>query len=557
MNKDQENLEEQTSRLDKIVEVLKEQKEKDDAALATAELQNKLTMVQSGAAEKLSADQSEAIESLVQALSGNKLQELETQKENNKRAEETLDLLGDIAKNTEPGAGGDVELEGIGMLGAGFVLAIGGALTGLALGIVLGLGDSLKALGKILGRGIKGITPKFISTPLANLVKNVQNFFKGISKSFSTRFASIGKTISTAFKPFTNGLKNIQNAFKAGFSGLKTFRTATGQFGKLGFFGNIGKALGNGFRFITSGVKNIRAGFQQISVIFGQITKTFSGVGKGTGGIGKIISQLGNVFKTVFKTFTAIGRTLGRLFLPVSIVLGVIDGVKGFIDGFKNQEGGFLKKLVAGIIGGIGGVIKGLIGIPLDLLKKGVGFIAGLLGFDNFKETLESFSFSALIGTLFDGINNIWQGIIDFFGNLFSDPGATISAAFSSIGDIMGNLVKSILRAILPDPSADYGLFDPRGLAVKAIPDSVYEYAGINPDTGEEVAPPVEAQAPSNVDGEEMDIVSRENAAAATGVTKEEVVNVVGGNSNQQTTNQTIIQNPIKIDKISASNASR
>ena len=557
MDKEQENLEEQTSRLDKIVEVLKEQKEQEDAALATAELQNKLSMVQSGAAEKLSADQSEAIEGLIEALSGNKLQELETQKENNKRAEETLDLLGDIAKNTEPGAGGDVELDGLGMIGTGFVVAIGAALTGLALGVVLGLGDSLKALGKILGRGIKGITPKFISTPLANLVKNVQNFFKGIAKSFSTRFASIGKTIATAFKPFTNGLKNIQNAFKAGFSGLKTFRTATGQFGKLGFFGNIGKALGNGFRFITAGVKNIRAGFQQISVIFGQITKTFSGVGKGTGGIGKIIAQLGNVFRTVFKTFTAIGRTLGRLFLPIQIVLGVIDGVKGFIDGFKNQEGGFLKKLVAGIIGGVGGVIKGLIGIPLDLLKKGVGFIAGLLGFDNFKETLESFSFSALIGTIFDGINNIWQGIIDFFGNLFSDPVGTISGAFESIGDIMGRLIKSILRAILPDPSKDYGLFDPRGLAVKAIPDGVYEYAGINPDTGEEVAPPVEAQAPTNLEGEELDIVSRENAAAATGVTKEEVVNVVGGNSNQQTTNQTIIQNPQKIDKISMSNASR
>ena len=121
----------------------------------------------------------------------------------------------------------------------------------------------------------------------------------------------------------------------------------------------------------------------------------------------------------------------------------------------------------------------------------------------------------------------------------------------------MGRLIKSILRAILPDPSKDYGLFDPRGLAVKAIPDGVYEYAGINPDTGEEVAPPVEAQAPTNLEGEELDTVSRENAAAATGVTKEEVINVVGGNSNQQTTNQTIIQNPQKIDKISMSNASR
>ena len=43
-------------------------------------------------------------------------------------------------------------------------------------------------------------------------------------------------------------------------------------------------------------------------------------------------------------------------------------------------------------------MIGNLIGIPLDLLKKGVGFILGFLGFDDAKKGLESFSFKGIPG---------------------------------------------------------------------------------------------------------------------------------------------------------------
>ena len=235
--------------------------------------------------------------------------------------------------------------------------------------------------------------------------------------------------------------------------------------------------------------------------------------------IGKFLQPIGKIAKAAFNAFKAFGTVIGRLIIPLQIVFSVIDGVKGFIDGFKNQEGGFLNKLVAGIIGGISGILQGLIGIPLDLLKKGVSFIAGKLGFESFAESLEAFSFKELIGTIFDGLNAVWQGIIDFFGNMFSAEGrAKNMEKLSNIGGGINDFIKKILRAILPDPDAERGLFDPRGLVAKAIPSSVYRYAGLDPDTGdvlptEDIAETIVGD-DSNLRGAEMDANSRENTAS-------------------------------------------
>ena len=57
-----------------------------------------------------------------------------------------------------------------------------------------------------------------------------------------------------------------------------------------------------------------------------------------------------------------------------------------------------------------------LVTLPITLVKNLVGYFAGLLGFDNFKEKLDSFSFK-------DGFINIITGFVDkvksFFGAIF------------------------------------------------------------------------------------------------------------------------------------------
>lgn len=516
--------EDNNPQMNSLIETLRLQNEQQKASADEAKYQRELSLALKKDNGELTDDTRKGIEELVETLAGNAGQELEDRKEANDRAKETLELLGKIADNTLPEKQ-TVEFEGIGQAGLGFVAALGGALTGLVTGIAAGLLGNAK---KVLGLYKAGLTKAF----------------GGLLKGITAPFKRVGTQAKGFLKPATDFFKNISRAFKAGFGGLKTFRATTGQFGKLGFFGTIGKTLGNGFRAIQGFGKTIAGFGKSIAGIgktlagakFFDITKPIKGFMKGVrslkaafmpvskaggalGSVKKFLSPIGKIAKVAFNAFKAFGTVIGRLFLPIQIVMGIVDGVKGFIDGFKNQEGGFLNKLTAGIIGGISGILQGLIGIPLDLLKKGVAWIAGKLGFDSFAESLESFSFKDLIGKLFDGINSIWQGILDFFGNMFSAEGRAKN--MEKLGNMMGGIndfIKKILRVILPDPDADREWYDPRGLVAKAIPSSVYRYAGLDPDTGdvlptEDIAETIVGD-DSNLRGAEMDANSRENTAS-------------------------------------------
>lgn len=510
--------------LDSLIKALQDQNDKQQAAADEAKYQRELSLALNNDNSNIEDETRKGIEELIDVLKNPNPEDLEERKESNDRAKQTLELLGKIADNTLPEKE-TVKFEGIGQAGLGFVAALGGALTGLVAGIAAGLLGNAK---KVLGLYKAGLTKAF----------------GGLLKGITSPFKSVGTQAKGFLKPATDFFKNISRAFKAGFGGLKTFRATTGQFAKLGFFGTIGKTLGNGFRAIQGFGKTIAGFGKSIAGIgktlagakFFDITKPIKGfmngvrslktafmpvskAGGALGGVKKFLAPIGKIAKVAFNAFKAFGTVIGRLFLPIQIVMGIVDGVKGFIDGFKNQEGGFLNKLTAGIIGGISGILQGLIGIPLDLLKKGVSFIAGKLGFESFAESLEAFSFKELIGTIFDGLNSIWQGIIDFFGNMFSAEGrAKNMEKIANIGGGINDFIKKILRAILPDPDAERGLFDPRGLVAKAIPSSVYRYAGLDPDTGdvlptEDIAETIVGD-DSNLRGAEMDANSRENTAS-------------------------------------------
>lgn len=531
----------------KLVDALKRQNDEANVAREEAKVSAQLSAALQNSSADIELDQVKAIEELIETLNAGKLSELEDRKEANKMAKDTLALLGDIAENTEP-ENGVVEFEGIGQAGIGFVAALGAALSGLVVGIIAGLAGQIKVITKFIGRG---------------LTRTFGAFFRSLSKPF----APLLKLAKGFLKPALDFFKNIGRAFKAGFAGLKTFRATTGQFAKLGFFGTLGKTLGNGFRAIQrfgktltglgksvlglgktlAGVKflNIAAPFKAFLDGIKSLKAAFFPVQKAGStltSVQKFLKPIGQIAKTAFNAFKAFGSVIGRLIIPLQVVFSIVDGVKGFINGFKNQEGGFFNKLVAGIIGGISGVLQGLIGIPLDLLKKGVAFIAEKLGFSSFAEKLEAFSFKELIGNIFDGLNNIWQGIIDFFANMFSAEGRAKN--MERLGNIAGGIndfIKKILRAILPDPDADRGLFDPRGLVAKAIPASVYRYAGLDPDTGDVLPTGPDLMETivgddTTLRGAEMDMNSRENTAAGDQGTGD--VAVVTDNSNNQNIKQ-------------------
>ena len=190
------------------------------------------------------------------------------------------------------------------------------------------------------------------------------------------------------------------------------------------------------------------------------------------------------------------GSVLGKLFLPVTIVMSAFDFITGFIDGFKESDGNnIVSKFIDGVGGGLSKLIGNLIGIPLDLLKSGVSWIMGKLGFSEAEKFLDSFNFVDLIMDIVKAPYTLVSNAIDYIVGLFTgenDLFADIGSMFGNIADAAKNLLKSILRAVLPNPAGESdGIFGFIKKAVSGvIPDGVYEFAGLDPKTGEVIPEP-------------------------------------------------------------------
>ena len=59
-------------------------------------------------------------------------------------------------------------------------------------------------------------------------------------------------------------------------------------------------------------------------------------------------------------------------------------------------------------------------------------------------------------------------------------------SALGNIGNMIANFYKMILRWLLPDPTKERGLLNPLRWVAAAIPDGIYKWAGIDPETGEQ-----------------------------------------------------------------------
>lgn len=509
---------------------------KDESAKQQALLQVGLNMNadQVAAAEALTVASEKSVQIQDQVRDADlakKGKDAENDRESGNIFSQMLGYLEGIFDNTIPKAE-NITFDGIGQAAGGFVAAIGGALLGLGVGIAAGLLGNVKL---ILGGFAKVLKLGFtkLGASLAKAFPKTANLLKGIRTS-----------ITASAKTFKNFFKDIPKAFKAGFAGLKTFRTSVGAFGKLGFFGKLGALLAKGVNALKSIGK-----FTGITKAFAAIKNAFAGFKGALGGLSKgsklldpikkFLKPITSIFKTFFTAFKSFGRVIGKLFLPIQIIMGIVDTVKGAIKGFTEQEGGLGKKIMAGIFGGFSGLLQGLIGMPLDLLKDGIAWLMGKFGFDDSAEALKSFSFKDMIGKLFDKIKEAVFGIIDWFGTLFSNPMGALKSLVSGVGNMMKKFYGAILRLILPDPAGDGKWYNPMNLIQKAIPDSVYEFAGLDPETGARIPEPtdqIEGAGPQVMTGEQLDQTSTENQSIKEEYTKEIVVQQVNNQSNSTTT---------------------
>jgi hypothetical protein len=140
-------------------------------------------------------------------------------------------------------------------------------------------------------------------------------------------------------------------------------------------------------------------------------------------------------FFRIFKTFFA------RLFYPLQIIISLVEGFFEAKDAVGKSEG-MMATFFNAIIGFFGGILDGLIFGMLDLIKDGISWIAGFLGFGDVEKFLDSFSFS-------DMFNEFLDDIYAWFNLLFSDPVKALTKLFKkyfgavlSVGDFIVDMLK-------------------------------------------------------------------------------------------------------------------
>jgi hypothetical protein len=315
------------------------------------------------------------------------------------------------------------DTKGMGILG--MIAGITAAIAGLAVGIVEGFVRAAKLIlspfAKITVKMVKVITKLYLA-PFRVFVnkffpetgKKLQNQFNRIRKVFTNGIARIAKRIEK-MKDWAKGLggrltalaTNIRQAFTNGFRNINmAFRGIAGKFRKLTFIENASKLIGQLLKPFSGFVDDIKL-----------LKDSVTGAAKTSGGAASTVKNTAKKVKKVFTTlkasfggFFTVFRTLGRaIFFPITIIMTMIDAFNGFKEGFASSGG----SIIGGVLGAISGIYKGIIGMPLDLLKDLVSWIASKLGFENFSAILDSFSFTDMIGSLFNTITDSLLGVFD------------------------------------------------------------------------------------------------------------------------------------------------
>ena len=184
------------------------------------------------------------------------------------------------------------------------------------------------------------------------------------------------------------------------------------------------------------------------------IVKAYGGV---KGKLFGAITKLGTAF-TALRTFvtasmipaiTGMLASLTPMIAPLLPVVAVAAGVVAILYSFKSAFETFKTSLDEGdsILVAVG---KGILDfgltlatLPLTLVKNLVGFFAGILGFDSFKEKLDNFNFKdAFIGILTGFVTKVK----DFFTDVLKIDIGGIISKLGNLGAKVGNTLKAIAK---------------------------------------------------------------------------------------------------------------
>lgn len=366
-----------------------------------------------------------------------------------------------ISENLLAGLAG-LKDKGLGALGilAGLVAAPFALLTSFFTQLGKELAVLKKAGSFIFVQPVKAIADFFtnLGTKFSN--SKVVTYFDDVVKSVKTFFTSVGTNVknSKVVGYFDDALKGVKTFFS-------TLSTNIGNSKVVGYFDDVVLKTKGYFSTVSTSISNMKVGAigivddialkmssvgQSITKFLQPVKNLIMGSGGGPAGAGGSKGIVGFVkglfspirtvidgvksssalvqpfmagFQPVINFAKTVGTVLGKFFLPITILMGVYDSITGFMSGYSDTEGNTGEKIFSGVKEGLAKVVTNLIGLPLDLLKKGLTYlITFFFGESVVTKSLEAFSFADTIGKMvrlpFDMIKKAYEWV----KTLFVDP---------------------------------------------------------------------------------------------------------------------------------------
>ena len=315
-----------------------------------------------------------------------------------------------------------------------------------------------------------------VLTPIVQFVMDTIDFLgpTGAFAAFLTGFILLKSGLAK---------KGIMKAGSLILSGIKKSAAAIDK------QGGVLKAMGNGFEKINRGASTVVGGLKKTgSFITKNLTKGFDALGNGVkamnkgvlsagsklgGGFTKLLGFISKGFMMMKVGLLSMSSSLAPILAPLLPIIAIAAGIAAVLYSLKSGFDTFKESLdqgdsmIVAIIKGVSDAMMTLVLLPITLIKKLVGFIAGLFGFDNFKESLESFSVKdAIVNTLkkltsgmFKLVKAIAKGVVAALAAALpggKTPGAEFSRAYSEVMK-GGEGTEKVEKQEIKDASSDEG----------------------------------------------------------------------------------------------------
>ena len=241
-----------------------------------------------------------------------------------------------------------------------------------------------------------------------------------------------------------DGLPLAVSGIGTAFRSMKGFLTDTLPGAIKGTY-TFGKGL------LLKSVALVTGAFKAMKVFL--VEKLIPGIYAGFGRVGSATRKLWTKGLVLLKASFASLRlflvgslvpAIGSILIPFLPVIAVIAGAVLVITSIYNAFQDFKTALDEGATIGTAlaefgaSFLANILALPLDWMTKAVAWVAGILGFEGIKETLDSFSF---VDLLKDSFKFLFQKVADFITAMFDFD---FSAFFASVGNIASRIAGTL-----------------------------------------------------------------------------------------------------------------